>query len=96
MSPERLEGEKYTYAGDIWSLGLIIIEMLTGHFPYSEKGTKEFWSLLEEISRLPSPNVPENDPRFSAEVFDFLRSCMQKHSHERESALSLLAHPWIL
>ena len=32
MSPERMEGEKYSAKGDIWSLGLVIVEMMTGVF----------------------------------------------------------------
>jgi serine/threonine protein kinase len=30
MSPERMEGEKYNFEGDIWSLGIILIELATG------------------------------------------------------------------
>jgi mitogen-activated protein kinase kinase len=35
MSPERIEGgEGYSFAGDIWSLGIIIIELMTGSYPF--------------------------------------------------------------
>ena len=34
MSPERMEGETYSYAGDIWSLGIMLIETITGKFPF--------------------------------------------------------------
>lgn len=34
MSPERFEGLKYNNKSDIWSLGLILIEMATGEYPY--------------------------------------------------------------
>jgi len=30
MSPERMEGETYSYAGDIWSVGIMLIETITG------------------------------------------------------------------
>ena len=40
MSPERMEGEKYDYAGDVWSLGVMLIETVTGKFPFKE--TKDF------------------------------------------------------
>lgn len=36
LSPERIEGQKYSYSGDIWSLGIIAIEMATGVFPFKE------------------------------------------------------------
>ena len=58
MSPERMEGEKYTYAGDIWSLGIVIVELITGKFPFKE--TKGFLEMLEQISEHQSPNVPNN------------------------------------
>ena len=58
MSPERMEGERYTYAGDIWSLGIMLIELVTGQFPYTE--TKGFLEMLEQISEEASPNVPDN------------------------------------
>ena len=36
MSPERMEGEKYNFEGDIWSLGLVMIELCTGNYPFKE------------------------------------------------------------
>jgi serine/threonine protein kinase len=30
MSPERLEGEGYSFSSDIWALGMIIFEMVAG------------------------------------------------------------------
>lgn len=30
MSPERLEGEEYSFSSDIWALGMIIYEMTVG------------------------------------------------------------------
>lgn len=45
MSPERMEGENYSYKGDVWSLGIILIEMMTGKFPYPE--TRGFLEMLE-------------------------------------------------
>uniref|UniRef100_A0A0E0LBK5 mitogen-activated protein kinase kinase n=1 Tax=Oryza punctata TaxID=4537 RepID=A0A0E0LBK5_ORYPU len=35
MSPERIRNENYSYAADIWSLGLAVLECATGKFPYN-------------------------------------------------------------
>lgn len=35
MSPERIRNENYSYAADIWSLGLTVLECATGKFPYN-------------------------------------------------------------
>ncbi|KAL6933151.1 uncharacterized protein HGUI_02070 [Hanseniaspora guilliermondii] len=37
MSPERIQGGIYTTKGDVWSLGLSIIELLTGKFPLDNR-----------------------------------------------------------
>ena len=34
MSPERMLGEPYSFEGDIWSLGIVLIELMTGSYPY--------------------------------------------------------------
>jgi len=34
MSPERITGRSYSFDSDIWSLGLTILEMALGKFPY--------------------------------------------------------------
>lgn len=56
MSPERMEGNSYDYAGDIWSVGVMLIEIVTGKFPFKE--TKDFLEMLDIISEQASPNVP--------------------------------------
>lgn len=93
MSPERMEGEKYSAKGDIWSLGLVIVEMMTGKFPYPE--ARGFLEMLEQIKESESPNVPEN-ALYSEDLRDFINCCLQKDPKERASEIQLLAHPWIL
>ena len=34
MSPERIRGELYSFSADLWSLGLIALEMSCGGYPY--------------------------------------------------------------
>ncbi|CDW78251.1 mitogen-activated protein kinase kinase 6-like [Stylonychia lemnae] len=93
MSPERMEGENYSAKGDIWSLGIVIVEMITGEFPYPE--TRDFLEMHNLIANKPSPNVPKNG-NFSDELFDFVDKCLLKLPEDRASSIQLLAHPWIL
>jgi len=93
MSPERMEGEKYSFAGDIWSLGIVLIELITGSYPYIE--SKGFLEMHDQINEDDSPNVPLNG-HFSPELHDFISICLQKDPSNRYPPARLLAHPWIL
>lgn len=37
MAPERIKGESYTVTSDVWSLGLTLLEVAQGKFPYNNK-----------------------------------------------------------
>ena len=46
MSPERLGGKGYGMGGDIWSLGVLLAEALTGSHPFRNPSEPlEFWGL---------------------------------------------------
>ncbi|KAJ6585428.1 kinase-like domain-containing protein [Mycena capillaripes] len=36
MSPERIQGAQYSVKSDVWSLGISLIELALGRFPFSE------------------------------------------------------------
>ncbi|PWN18849.1 Pkinase-domain-containing protein [Microstroma glucosiphilum] len=38
MSPERIQGDQYSVKSDVWSLGITIIELALGRFPFAEEG----------------------------------------------------------
>ena len=84
MSPERMEGEMYSYEGDIWSLGIVLVELITGKFPF--KTSKSFFDMQDAINNTPSPQVPDNE-NFSPELRDFVSRCLQKDTNLRESTV---------
>ena len=56
MSPERLSGRSYGMRGDVWALGVLLVEALTGSHPFRNAAEPlEFWGLR---SKLGDENVP--------------------------------------
>jgi calcium-dependent protein kinase len=47
MAPESLRKNEYTLKTDIWALGIIFFEMLTGETPWKAKNEKELLKKIE-------------------------------------------------
>jgi eukaryotic-like serine/threonine-protein kinase len=67
MSPEQARARDVGVGTDIWSLGIVMYELLAGHVPFTgERPSHEMVSLMED--ELPAlrehANVPEELDRF--------------------------------
>ncbi|KAG5338935.1 hypothetical protein C0989_005569 [Termitomyces sp. Mn162] len=56
MSPERIQGAQYTVKSDVWSLGISLIELALGRFPFSESSDSD--SDLSDFENTLSPTRP--------------------------------------
>lgn len=73
MAPEQLNGGKITPATDIYALGIVMFEMLTGNVPYSgDTAIGMAMRRLTEAAPSPRANVPGLDPKWEATVLHCL------------------------
>ncbi|VVA96671.1 unnamed protein product [Arabis nemorensis] len=102
MSPERVNSEAdvaeedkaNVYAGDIWSFGLTMLEILVGYFPLVPQGQKpDLATLICAVCLEESPKAPEE---CSEEFKSFIDCCLRKKPSERWTASQLLNHPFLL
>ncbi|KAM0821899.1 hypothetical protein ACQ4PT_071872 [Festuca glaucescens] len=91
MAPEVVRGEEQGPAADVWALGCTVIEMATGHAPWS--GVDNVFAAVHLIGYTDA--VPEAPKRMSAEAKDFLDKCLRRRAAERWTAAQLLEHPFL-
>ncbi|XP_054139215.1 serine/threonine-protein kinase PAK 3-like [Melozone crissalis] len=90
MAPEVVRGEAYGPKVDIWSLGIMGLEMVEGEAPYQREARLRVFELLERNG----PPKLQNPRHHSALLRDFLRCCLQADEDRRWSAQELLQHPF--
>lgn len=80
MSPEQASGEKLTHQSDIYSLGIVLYEMLTSKKPFSGKNSHEITAKLIR-GKYSSPLW--NDPRHSLRLSGIIKKAMTKNLKKR-------------
>ncbi|XP_043717532.1 mitogen-activated protein kinase kinase 10-like [Telopea speciosissima] len=98
MSPERFDpdrwarGENEGFAGDVWSLGVAMLECYMGHFPLIEPGQRPDWAtLMCAICFSEPPEMETASPEFRS----FIQCCLEKDWRRRGTVQELLSHPFV-
>jgi serine/threonine protein kinase/predicted ATPase len=80
MSPEQLRGLELDARTDIWSLGVMLYEMLAGRAPF---GAKTYGDLVVAILHDEPPPLSAFCPESSAELDGLIRRTLAKESESR-------------
>ncbi|XP_068035246.1 serine/threonine-protein kinase PAK 3-like [Anomalospiza imberbis] len=92
MAPEVVTGQAYGPKVDIWSFGIVGIEMVEQEVPYWSE-TPVLPQLL--IATRGTPKLLQQPNLFSPCLRDFLSCCLQTDQARRWSAKELLQHPFV-
>ncbi|CAH8461205.1 unnamed protein product [Schistosoma bovis] len=88
MAPERLNNSTYDVRADIWSLGISLLELATGSFPYT--GTHIEFAIMTKIISDPPPSLPHHIP-FTPAFRQFVELCLTKDHTQRPKYRSLMS-----
>ncbi len=88
MSPEQVQGLDADHRSDIFSLGVLMFEMLTGQLPF--KGVHET-AVSYEIVNVDSPPMSSINPEIPPELDAVVLDCLEKDPKERTQAASQVA-----
>ena len=93
MSPERLEGKSYNETADIWSLGVMVLQLWAKKYPF-ERGA---FSPLELVDVLENTDMKTFTPPsiFPPGLAGFALTMLEVDPSKRIDAFSLIEHEWI-
>lgn len=95
MSPEVIKGQNDGRQGaiDVWSLGCVTLEMVTGRRPWASLDNE--WAIMYNIAQGNPPQLPTKE-QLSPEGIKFLKKCFERDPKKRATAAELLQSEWIL
>lgn len=91
MAPELIGGNKYDCKVDIWSLGIVALELAEGNPPYMDCNPMK---AIFYIATKPAPTLA-NKSKWSPQFVSFVEACLTKIPGNRPTATELLATPFL-
>ena len=89
LPPEIVTEKGHNTGADIWCLGILLFEMLTGSTPFNSKGKDQ---MMNNIITL-KPKFPHSMPPLAK---DLISKMIEKDPMRRLSAKEIKCHPWLL
>ncbi len=86
MSPEQCQGLQLDHRSDIYSLGIVVFEMLTGIRPFSADGVMKLFNLHVHQTP-PTLSSVRPDLKFPAELESVLAQALAKKPQERQTSI---------
>jgi eukaryotic-like serine/threonine-protein kinase len=80
IAPEQLDGKAADFQTDVWALGILLYEMLTGTQPFKANALVELCLKIESGEYLP---VERANPAVPREITRIVERCLRKDKNQR-------------
>ncbi|KAL5265469.1 hypothetical protein ACHWQZ_G006249 [Mnemiopsis leidyi] len=95
VAPEVLKQQGYDAAIDIWSLGVLLYTMLSGHTPFALSDTDSPKTILERIGKGEFEMNGRLWESISSNAKELIKLMLDVDPRRRISAQKILSHSWI-
>ncbi|CAD5229445.1 unnamed protein product [Bursaphelenchus okinawaensis] len=96
LAPERINRLPYDVRADVWSLGVTLVQLAVGFFPYKEDPSQNM-TPFHLMLKITNEDPPRLDPtKFSPEFCDFVNNCLLKSTQERPKYNQLSVMPFLI
>jgi serine/threonine protein kinase len=92
MAPEIYKQNGYNEIVDVWSLGMVLYEMIFGGHPL------EYWNdpkKLEHSVTTTDIDIPKNYKKISPECIDLLQQMLKRNENDRITLEKIFEHKWL-
>lgn len=89
VSPEQAQGKELTPASDIYSLGIVLYESITGKLPFD--GTDAVSVAVKQVNEIPDPPSAHN-PNIDPTLEAIIMKAMEKDPERRFQSASEMRH----
>ena len=92
MAPELILNQKYTEKVDVWSLGVITYQLLSGRTPFDASKIKKInYNIVNKEIKFPDKQWSG----ISSNAKSFIKACLDRNQVSRPSIAKLFEHPWV-
>ncbi|KAH1162432.1 hypothetical protein GLYMA_01G099600v4 [Glycine max] len=92
MAPEIMQLQKYDAKADLWSVGAILFQLVTGRTPFT--GNNQI-QLLQNIMKSTELQFPSDSPSLSFECKDLCQKMLRRNPVERLTFEEFFNHPFL-
>lgn len=91
-APEVLKKQTYDSKIDLWSLGVITYNLITGTLPFYDSDASKLVQKIVESEADYNKHIWNN---YSSDSQNFVKNLLNKNSAERMTSSEALDHPWV-
>ena len=92
MPPEQIEGKIIDARTDVYALGILLFQMLSGKLPFEKKS--EDFLIRQQLTAKP-PRLTEFNPEISSAVSDVIERALAKNPDQRQQSVIELCETFV-